>query len=136
MLIKPEYKEIEVTFDVVLSMEKTDGSTTSTSTDGTTSDSETINIDGPISFGSSTDKATGATTQSVTFGKQVGTDDLNVTPSISADSNGDLTGAVQVKVGPAGVAVQGKVPASGIIHTIKTFVSKANDTLTTSPSGR
>jgi len=134
---KPILKDITVKIDLVVTMENPDGSTTSTSTDGTTSDTASTKLDelGPISFGASKDKATGETTHSVALGKQLGPDELNVTPSVSADSNGNLTGAVQLNVSKAGIAVQAQVPASGIVHNIKTIVSQARDILTTSPSG-
>jgi hypothetical protein len=134
-LEKPVLKELTMAVDIVVSIENSDGSTISTSTDGTTSDTGSINIDGSISFSSSKDKATGKTTGRVVLGKQLGPDGLNVTPSVSADSNGNLTGAVQLNVSKAGIAVQAQVPASGIVHNIKTIFSQARDALTTSPSG-
>jgi hypothetical protein len=135
---KPILKDITVKIDLVVTMENLDGSITSTSADGTTSDTASTKLDelGPISFGASKDKATGETTHSVALGKQLGPDGLNVTPSVSADSSGNLTGAVQLNISKAGIAVQAQVPASGIVQTIKTFFSKMNDTHTTSPSGR
>ncbi|WP_259377145.1 hypothetical protein [Colwellia sp. BRX9-1] len=55
-------------------MDQVDGSTISTSTDGSSSKSRSINLDGSISAGSSTDLATGKKTTSISFGKQVGLD--------------------------------------------------------------
>ncbi|MFT5297850.1 MAG: RHS repeat-associated protein, partial [Colwellia sp.] len=131
---KPEYKKVEVTFDIVLTIENSDGSTSSTSTDGTTSDNASIDV-GPISFGASKDKATGAVTRSTTVGPKIGLKKLNISPTVTVDSNGDLTGAVQLTVDKATVAVQGKTPIAKLMHNIKTVVSQANDSLTTSPSG-
>jgi hypothetical protein len=134
---KPILKDITGKIDLVVTMENPDGSTTSTSTDGTTSDTASTKLDelGPISFGASKDKATGETTHSVALGKQLGPDGLNVTPSVSSDSNGNLTGAVQLNVSKVGLAVQAQVPASGIVHNFKVLLKQAGDIALTSPTG-
>lgn len=73
-IVKPVYKEVVSKVDMVISMDQVDGSTISTSTDGSSSKSRSINLDGSISAGSSTDLATGKKTTSISFGKQVGLD--------------------------------------------------------------
>ena len=137
-VIKPEYKTEIASVDVVITKDNINGSTTSSSLiTGTTTENAAVKIAGPIEFGASKDNQTGKTTYEAKIGKQIGPDKANVTPSVAVNSQGELIGAVQVKVGKGAIEVQGKVNGANFAHNAKTLFSKFIDTMKSSvPSGR
>ncbi|XQW83999.1 hypothetical protein ACOYR1_12715 [Thalassotalea piscium] len=137
-VIKPEFKKEIASVDVVITKDNLNGTTTSGSLiKGSTSENGAVKIAGPIEFGASKDNQTGKTTYEAKLAKQIGPDDANVTPSVSVNTQGEITGAVQVKLGKGAIEVQGKVNGANMTHNAKTLFSKFVDTMkSTVPSGQ
>jgi len=126
---KPEYVDITAEIDVVVSVESSSNTTLSTSL-----------ISGEVSKTTSVDLgvATYRETDNLTTGKDSSEITVSKGPlSVSMNSNNEVTVAAKLTAGKGAIEIQGKIKPSGIVHNIKTTVSRLYDTLKSSvPNGQ